>query len=359
MKIAALWFGVFCAACTHTASDRGLTLQFLGEVTFPTGYQYNNIEMGGLSGIDYDPLSDRYIAISDDRAQRGPVRFYDLEIDLSDGSLDSGDIVFTGVTTILDKDDKALKLFSVDPEAIRFAPKPGKIYWSSEGSALTPPFVRVMSLDGKFLDEFSVAERYTPTPASGTRNNKGFEALTFGFNPDVVITAVENSLRQDGPAASPLVGSPVRVLQMDAISGQVQTEHIYLTDAVIVPPTPENAFSTNGLVELLTLDEQRILALERSYSTGVGNSVRLYLTTFDGASNVVALDSIAGQEIIVMPKRLLFDFNELGLRLDNLEGMTFGPRLAERSRTLLLVSDNNFNEKGGQFTQFLAFRLDW
>jgi len=38
--------------------------------------------------------------------------------------------------------------------------------------------------------------------------------------------------------------------------------------------------------------------------------------------------------------------------VDNLEGMTWGPRLASGERVLLLVSDNNFNP--AQVTQFLA-----
>ena len=39
------------------------------------------------------------------------------------------------------------------------------------------------------------------------------------------------------------------------------------------------------------------------------------------------------------------------LTLDNLEGMTFGPRLPNGHQALLLVSDNNFTP--GQVSQFL------
>jgi hypothetical protein len=41
--------------------------------------------------------------------------------------------------------------------------------------------------------------------------------------------------------------------------------------------------------------------------------------------------------------------------LDNFEGMCLGPRLADGSRTVILVSDNNFNPQ--QRTVFLAFKL--
>ena len=57
-----------------------------------------------------------------------------------------------------------------------------------------------------------------------------------------------------------------------------------------------------------------------------------------------------------MPVRkvLLLDLAEVDIRLDNLEGIGFGPSLPDGRRTLLLVSDNNFNADL-QITQFLAF----
>jgi len=42
-------------------------------------------------------------------------------------------------------------------------------------------------------------------------------------------------------------------------------------------------------------------------------------------------------------------------KLDNTEGMTFGPRLPNGNRTLVFVSDDNF--RASQITQFLAFEL--
>jgi len=51
-------------------------------------------------------------------------------------------------------------------------------------------------------------------------------------------------------------------------------------------------------------------------------------------------------------KRLVFAFDDLGIPIDNIEGMTFGPNLPDGRRTLVIVSDNNFS--AGQFTQFIA-----
>jgi hypothetical protein len=41
--------------------------------------------------------------------------------------------------------------------------------------------------------------------------------------------------------------------------------------------------------------------------------------------------------------------------LDNFEGMAFGPALADGSRSLLVVSDDNFSPR--QRTSFLIFRV--
>ena len=53
-------------------------------------------------------------------------------------------------------------------------------------------------------------------------------------------------------------------------------------------------------------------------------------------------------------KTLVADFAHLGLsRLDNSEGMCWGPPLPDGERTLVVVSDDNFNPS--QITQFAAF----
>ena len=54
-----------------------------------------------------------------------------------------------------------------------------------------------------------------------------------------------------------------------------------------------------------------------------------------------------------MSKELLLNLDALGIPLDNVEGMAFGPDLADGRRSLVLVSDNNFAP--AQFTQFLLF----
>jgi hypothetical protein len=54
-------------------------------------------------------------------------------------------------------------------------------------------------------------------------------------------------------------------------------------------------------------------------------------------------------------KTLVLDLDTLGIPLDNVEGMAFGPKLRHGDRSLILVSDNNFAP--AQFTQFLLFSV--
>ena len=342
-----------------TVSSPFFDLEFIGEATFPTGIQFEGTEVGGLSGIDYDAENDSYIAISDDRAERGFARFYDLKIDLTDGFLEDGDVEFIKMTEILDANGESFNSGGVDPESIRIAPFPGTLFWSSEGDANNglAPFVRIMTRDGKHLDEFGLPTKFFPTEDSGIRNNLAFESLTFSFDQASVFTATENALIQDGPRASVDAGSPVRVLQLDRITGEPVAEFIYPTEPVAAESIPAGAFSTNGLVELLSVSSSRFIAIERSFSVGIGNSIKIFLTNIKFASNVINKDTIANKPYVrVMKKALILDLAELGITLDNIEGVTFGPELASGEKTLILVSDNNFNPNG-QFTQFLAFKI--
>ena len=69
------------------------------------------------------------------------------------------------------------------------------------------------------------------------------------------------------------------------------------------------------------------------------------------------MPALANANYIPVTKRLVIDLAktaEVG-RVDNIEGMSWGPMLADGKRSLVLVSDNNFNP--AQITQFLAFEV--
>ena len=121
-----------------------------------------------------------------------------------------------------------------------------------------------------------------------------------------------------------------------------------------VAPLEPDGFRVNGLVELLALDGGQLLALERAFVAGVGNTVRLYLVDLSGADDIHDIDlGQADDSVRSVTKTLLLDLADLGITLDNIEGLTHGPDLPDGRHTLLLISDDNFSPR--QKTQVLAF----
>src|SRR5437763_13984190 len=57
-------------------------LRLLGEAVLPHRMPFKGTTVGGLSGLDFDPGSGTWVAISDDRSQLQPARFYILDIDV-------------------------------------------------------------------------------------------------------------------------------------------------------------------------------------------------------------------------------------------------------------------------------------
>ncbi|MEM7717187.1 MAG: endonuclease/exonuclease/phosphatase family protein, partial [Cyanobacteria bacterium P01_A01_bin.68] len=63
-------------------------VNFLGEVTFPTGLKLEETEVGGISGLAYDASKGIYYGLSDDKSQINPARFYDTSKEPSLKSMD-------------------------------------------------------------------------------------------------------------------------------------------------------------------------------------------------------------------------------------------------------------------------------
>jgi hypothetical protein len=339
-------------------------VDFLGQSTFPTGFPYQGTELGGLSGITYDASKNVYYSISDDRSEKNPARFYTLNIGVEDGVLSQEDVTLLDVTTLLNENGQPFPDLSLDPEGIALTNQ-GTLLISSEGEArpdlgrVTSPFVNEFSLTGQQLKTLPVPSKFQPTVTgeSGIRNNLAFESLTINPDGTSLFTATENALIQDGLAAGLNNGSPSRILKYNLLTGS-QQEFLYLTEPVAEAPTPPDGFNTNGLVDLLALDDRTFLSLERSFSVGAGNTIKLFQVSLEGSDDISDIESLSAvnlNRIKPAQKSLLLDFQQLGLTLDNIEGLTFGPDLASGQKSLIVVSDNNFSPT--QFTQFLAFSL--
>jgi hypothetical protein len=323
-------------------------LEFLGQAIVPTGTTFAGTTVGGLSSITFDRRAGVFDALSDDPSQFQPARFYTLGIDLSDGRLSDGDVRFDAVTTLLAPNGLPYAPFTLDPEGLALT-KDRELILTSEGftDRLVDPFVRRYALDGSMLGSLPVPQAFLPTAdhSSGVRQNLAFESAGVPPNGRFLFTATENALFQDGPAATLTAGSPARILRYNLQTGRLDRQWTYLTDPVAEAPVPPTQFSVNGLVELLPLNNQHMIAMERSFSVGApgtGNTIKLYRISLSRSGSA--------------RKTPLLNLGALGIPLDNVEGMTFGPRLPDGRRSVVLVSDNNF--AASQFTQFLLFALD-
>lgn len=342
------------------------SLRLLGATSIASGTLFEGVEFGGISGLDR-AADGSYWAISDDRGGEGRTpRFYRLGIDYDA----SGNVAVKIERQIfmLREDGTPFPSASrsVDPEAIRVAPN-GDLYWASEGnwSATAAnrfqPFVRQMTTQGAFVREFAVPSiyHYVDNASSGARDNKVFESLAVA--PDgTVYTANEDALIQDGAASSLQAGSVLRVTALDPDSGQPKAQYAYQLPPIPVDATPGAAFApNNGLTDLLAVGNRQFIAIERAFAAGVGNTIRLVWTEISDASTDVSnVKSLVGASYTPMTRRLLLEMPAQfqGIKMDNIEAITWGKTLPNGNRSLVLAADNNF-VAGAQTNQFIVLEV--
>jgi hypothetical protein len=357
-----------------SAEDRlflNLSLDFLGAYQLPK-QDFKETRVGGLSAITYDRQRDRFYAISDDRSEFAPARFYTLKLDLEAANAKAPQlkqVAIENVTTITGEDGQPYPRGTIDPEGIALSPL-GTVFISSEGVTRNgiPPFVREFDLKtGQWQRSLQIPKRYSPDAkgdqqTQGVKDNLGFEALTVSpggygntaVEPFRLFTATESALKQDADPSDLVQGAKNRLLHymLEARRALLVSEHLYRLD-----PPPKDAVS-HGLVELAAIDQGgHFLSLERSFSSN-GFAVKLFQLSTGGATDISSIDRLKGtlSSTIAIPKKLLLDLTQLGILLDNVEGMAIGPQLPDGSQSLLLVSDDNFRQE--QVTQFLLFRLN-
>lgn len=358
------------AACRSGVAERpadpkGQALRLLAEARWPHRMKHPGGIVGGLSGIDHDPKTGEYLLLSDDRSDFAPARFYSAR--WPTGSLGAPEI--TGVTWLrqadgtLWPDRRSARPATpvVDPEAIRWRPDTGTVLWTSEGDVLRGfgPALYESRRDGTLVREFALPPVFAADPAGqrGPRDNLSLEGLALTPDGREAWVAMENALRQDGPMPTVHApGGPCRFTRIDLATGHATRQIAYVPDAIPLRPLLPGTHADNGVSEVLMIDGDRMLVLERAYALGTGNSLRLYEIDTRDASDTLALDALTPDNHRPTPKKLVADFAALGLsRLDNTEGLCWGPDLPGGGRMLVAVSDDNFNPL--QVTQFAAFEF--
>ncbi len=365
-------FIVSCTSSKRLISNNDINhLKFLSEYDIPYNKAFQNTVVGGLSGIDYDPGTNVYYIISDDRSERNAARFYKAQINVSNNKIDS--VHFIETVFLKNKEGKVYPGVTTDPshtpdpEAMRYNRTNNTLTWCSEGERivignkiiLEDPAVIEITPEGNFLDTFAMpAQMHMSSQETGPRRNGVFEGLTFDDAYKYLYVNVEEPLYNDGSRAG-LHDSTgiIRIIKFDAATKKAISQYGYTIDPVAYPPTPEGAFIINGISDILSLGKNKLLVIERSFSTGrPACTIRVYIAGLSQADDVKEMASIKDKPVKMIRKKLLLNMDDLKIYIDNIEGVTFGPTLSNGHRSLLFISDNNFDPR--EKTQVLLFEVE-
>jgi hypothetical protein len=221
-----------------------------------------------------------------------------------------------------------------------------------EGIALVPDGFVIVSEEGPKLYEVSragklVRELALPSHFNEARHNKSLESAAATADGRYVFTSTEASLPRDGHPASQARGMMLRIARVDRQTLGVE-EHAYLSDAL-----PAGR-SDLGVSDLAAIDARTLLVLERAFTKGTGNRVRVYKVSLGDPAAGCTSDPALVEGRPVLDKELLVDVARLAHGplppprqpqptplLENYEGIAIGPPLPDGRATLVLVSDDN------------------
>ncbi|MGQ5638157.1 MULTISPECIES: esterase-like activity of phytase family protein [unclassified Streptomyces] len=216
----------------------------------------------------------------------------------------------------------------------------------------TEPSVRRYSADGRILDRLPVPSSLLVAPAGRATANQTFEGLTLLPGGRTLLASMEDAIAGDSTGI-------VRFQTWRRTTGghfRLAAQYAYRTDAGL------------GVPEVQATPDGRLLVLERGFTSGVGNTVRLYLADPRHATDTSGIEYLTGQPSVrLIGKTLLADIADcpsLGATakqpqpnplLDNIEGMTITGRDRTGRLKVLLVSDDNQNP--AQTTRFYYLRV--
>ena len=175
----------------------------------------------------------------------------------------------------------------------------------------------------------------------------GMESLTISSDGLSMWTCPEEALVPDGPLSTRRRGSDVRLTRFvrtaAAAPWRLAGQWVYMTDPIAGKPwhnSRKEDMTRSGISELCLLDDGTLLALEREFSVVLVPRFRcrIYETDFSRATDVSDRKALAdGPAFGRVRKRLLHETTGFAMY----EGMCLGPKLADGSRILVLVSDGD------------------
>ena len=346
----------------------GITSDLSGQTTvLENGVPHDRF--GGISALEYSGRDNLYFAVSD----RGPddgatgylCRFHLLEVNIDKKAdkpvttqmkgcvmlSDSKDRPFSGMSTEYLPTAECAGRF--DPEGCRRGPN-GSLFISDEYGPLLIQF----SSQGRELRRLPLPDHLLvrhPGPNKklenakndrGRSSNKGMEGLAISEDGRMLTGVMQAVLLQDGRRADrgKPVGTNCRIVQMNLLNDSV-SEFVYQLES-----------TENGLNEILACGGSQFLVIERDGMAGAdARFKKIIKINTVGATDVSQHDHLPAttlsSDIKPVAKTEFIDFLDprFGLTADELpeklEGLTWGPALEDGRRTLLVASDNDFEQR--------------
>jgi hypothetical protein len=287
---------------------------------------------------------------------------------------------------------------SLDPEGLARLPN-GNLLVSDEYG----PSVYEFTKDGQFVRSFQTPDNLlprqsdgsvnfvegSPTATTGRQDNRGFEGLTVSPDGKTAYAILQDPLIQDGAAPSGSKDAPgiysrnTRIVAYDIATGKQTAQYVYQLESLNdindrISGTKDDFKSDKqgrsiGVSSLVAVGDNTLLVLERD-NRGFGvddptgakpvGEKRVFRIDLTGATDVKDI-SLAGSNAlpagVKAVQKSATPFLDIAAALrgmgfpipEKIEGMAFGPRLADGSYTLIVVTDNDYSvTQNGSNVQF-------
>jgi 3-phytase len=347
---------------------KALKFEYYGETSIPHAQKFQKTTIGGLSALAW--ANSTLYALSDDKGTVNEPRFYEFDLKISGKEIK---LIPKAVRFINGLPKENGRVAGLDPEGIaRYAD--GEILISSEGNNNAKPreMPRVFRVNskGKWIDDLPVPDKYLPEltglQRKGIQNNLAFEGLSMWQDGQFVFTSIENCLTQDLGLLDGDQGNWIRILKFqDEGKRNYKAAHEFAYKVDPLKNTEAGAEVFRGVSEILTVSESKLLVLERGLrvqAKGLSYSVALYLADLSKATDTLAMEKLSIGKFTGVEKTKLVDFEadlakvRKNKKVDNYEGLAWGPTLPDGRRSLLAIVDDNFAKT--QTTELMVFAVE-
>lgn len=366
----------------------------------------NSNRFGGFgSDLIYDAATNSYFGLTDRGPGGGTIDYaprlhnFSVTADAS-GSLSNFTLnqtvvfrqadgtPFSGLNSQLLGDSSKLGK-SFDPEGIARRANGNFLVSDEYGPSVyefdpTGKFVRAFNTPANLLPLAGATPDFTsgrPTITSGRQDNRGFEGLTLSPDGKTAYAILQDPLVNEGDMGDGRRSRNLRIVAYDVATGNSTGQYVYQLEDLAdingrIPGDADDFSPTNqgrsiGVSSITALPNGQFLIIERD-NRGLGvedpdgsspvGSKRVYLIDLAGATDVSGVSLAATSTLpagVTPVSKLLFLDVQSALQTvgavvpEKLEGLSFGPWLADGSLSLLVVTDSDFsvtqNSSGVQF----------